>query len=435
MYDIAIIGGGPVGLAAAAHAIARGLAPVVFEQGDAAGHAVRHWAHVPMFSNWALNVDQAAARLLAPTGWKAPAPDDHPTGGDLVARYLDPLVHSTPVGQALRLGATVTAVTRAGVDKVKTDGRDTRPFELVVQHGASEARIHTRAVIDASGTWFTPNPAGANGVAAAGEAAARSRLRTGMPDVLGADRARYAGRRVAVLGGGHSAVGTILDLARLAAEVPGTEIVWLYRGDDVRKTFGGRAADQLAARGALGSAIAATVADGPVRVETEFRLTAVDGSGPRLRLVSGTGCGARIVEADELVVATGFRPDLSLLREVRTDLDPALECPRALAPLIDPNVHSCGTVRPHGADVLAQPDAGLYIAGMKSYGRAPTFLLATGYEQVRSIVAAIAGDAAAAGRVELVLPETGVCSGRPRPAETRTQACCTPSTASLAEVG
>jgi hypothetical protein len=113
---------------------------------------------------------------------------------------------------------------------------------------------------------------------------------------------------------------------------------------------------------------------------------------------------------DEIVAATGFRPDWSLLSEVRLDLDPAVESPRALAPLIDPNVHSCGTVPPHGAEELKQPEADLYIVGMKSYGRAPTFLMRTGYEQVRSVVSAIAGDWDSARRVELVLPETGVCS-------------------------
>src|SRR3546814_3202733 len=62
---------------------------------------------------------------------------------------------------------------------------------------------------------------------------------------------------------------------------------------------------------------------------------------------------------------------------------------------------------------LAQPDTGFYIAGIKSYGRAPTFLMATGYEQVRSIAAALAGDMTAADDVQLDLPETGVCSSDP----------------------
>jgi hypothetical protein len=114
-----------------------------------------------------------------------------------------------------------------------------------------------------------------------------------------------------------------------------------------------------------------------------------------------------------MIVATGFRPDVAMLREVRLSLDPWLECAAKIGPLIDPNIHSCGTVRPHGAMELAHPETDFYIAGIKSYGRAPTFLLATGHEQVRSITAALAGDREAASRVELELPETGVCSSRP----------------------
>ena len=149
---------------------------------------------------------------------------------------------------------------------------------------------------------------------------------------------------------------------------------------------------------------------GHIRAVTGFRTAAVhrqtDG-----RVVLEAVDGRRLDPVDEVVVVTGFRPDLSFLSEVRLDLDPVLQAPRALAPLIDPNVHSCGTVYPHGAVELAQPEPGVFLVGMKSYGRAPTFLALTGYEQVRSVAAAIAGDREAAERVELVLPETGVCSG------------------------
>jgi hypothetical protein len=163
------------------------------------------------------------------------------------------------------------------------------------------------------------------------------------------------------------------------------------------------------------------VRGGRIGVEPKFGLTHIAASGRKLRLGAGSACCGRHVEVDELIVATGFRPDLSYLRELRISLDPALECPPSLAPLIDPNLHSCGTVRPHGARELAQPEPGFYFAGMKSYGRAPTFLMMTGYEQVRSIVADIAGDREAAERVELVLPETGVCSG---PATSPAANCC-----------
>lgn len=403
---LAIVGAGPVGLAAAAHALERGLTPIVLERGPEAGHAIRQWAHVRMFSTWSLNIDAAAARLLRETGWTPPNPLDHPTGGDLLAHYVAPLAAVPALRAALRTSARVRSIGRRGLDKVKDAGRSARPFELVVDGPAGAYRVTADAVIDASGTWFQPNPAGSDGRAAPGEAENAERIAYAMPEIAGAARDAYAGKTVAVLGGGHSAIGTLIELDGIAGR-----IVWLYRGADLEKAFGGGGADKLAARGALGTTIAGLVRRGRIAAETEFRLAAIERAGGRLRLRAEDG---RAIEADRLIAATGFRPDLDMLREVRLDLDPALECPRALGPLIDPNLHSCGTVRPHGAKELAQPEAGFYLAGMKAYGRAPTFLLATGYEQVRSIVAALAGDTEAAAKVELVLPETGVCAG-PKP--------------------
>ncbi|MFA6965778.1 NAD(P)-binding domain-containing protein [Bosea sp. (in: a-proteobacteria)] len=418
---IAIIGAGPVGLAAAAHAIERGMTPLVLEQGPSVGHAVRQWAHVPMFSPWAFNIDAAAGRLLAATGWNRPAPDVYPTGGDLVGQYLAPLAERTTLRAAIHLDATVTAISRSGFDKVRTAGRERAPFALRYRNGAGDRTIMADAVIDTSGTWFSPNPAGAGGLPAIGETPARGRISHGMPDVLGAARSRYAGRGVAVLGGGHSAIGTLIAIAELEDTAPGTSIVWLYRGANLAKAFGGGAADQLSARGELGRRVGHLVESGRIAVQTDYRLERIEMQPAGLRLIADDG---RAVAADELVVATGFRPELGFLRELRVQLDPALECTPALAPLIDPNEHSCGTVRPHGAAELGHPEPGFYIAGMKSYGRAPTFLLATGHEQVRSIVAEIAGDHEAASRVELVLPETGVCSSTPGGAKTAASGCC-----------
>ncbi|MDK0291584.1 hypothetical protein LEL45_24165, partial [Salmonella enterica] len=113
---------------------------------------------------------------------------------------------------------------------------------------------------------------------------------------------------------------------------------------------------------------------------------------------------------DKIITNTGSRPDFSFLREIRLSIDAGTESVEALSPLIDPNLHSCGTVRPHGEEILRQPEKNFYIVGMKSYGRAPTFLMATGYEQIRSIVAYLTGDIEASKKVELELPETGVCS-------------------------
>jgi thioredoxin reductase len=420
---VAIIGAGPTGLAAAAHALERNLRPIVLEAGPNVGHAVRQWSHVRMFSPWRYNVDAASGRLLQEAGWNSPDPDHYPTGGELAERYLDPLASRTRLAAHIRTDARVIAIARSGIDKVKTAGRKAAPFEIRYRNGQGPSTLLADAVIDASGTWYSPNPAGTNGLPALGEAEHAHRIAYGMPDVVGAARARYAGKVVAVLGAGHSAAGAIIDLARLKQEAPATEVIWLLRGDRPEKSYGGGANDQLAARGQLGQQLARVVEQGGVRVETGFRVTHVTESNGKLRLGAGSACCGRHVLADELVVATGFRPDLSFLRELRIALDPALECPPALAPLIDPNEHSCGTVRPHGARELAQPEPGFYIAGMKSYGRAPTFLMMTGYEQVRSIVADIAGDRDAAERVELVLPETGVCS-RPILEDDRAEGCC-----------
>jgi hypothetical protein len=419
--SVAIIGAGPVGLAAAAHVLERGLRPIVLETGGSVGHSVRQWGHVQLFSPWEYNIDRAAARLLAGSGWNSPAPDQYPTGAELVERYLEPLAIRTGLADHIHTSSRVTGISRAGFDKLKTKGREAAPFEIRYQNGKGPTVVKSDAVIDASGTWHSPNPAGANGLPAIGEAEAADKIAYGMPDVLGKDRARYAGKTVAVLGAGHSAIGTLIDLARLAAEVPETQPVWLLRGNDPAKAFGGGANDKLVARGELGAAFAALVAAGRIKVESEFRVSHLGHDGPRLVVATGAGSCCRQVAVDELIVATGFRPDLALVRELRIQLDPAIECPVALAPLIDPNEHSCGTVRPHGARELAQDEPGFYFAGMKSYGRAPTFLMLTGYEQVRSIAAEIAGDHAAAGRVELVLPETGVCS---RSAAPDASNCC-----------
>lgn len=408
--NVAIIGAGPVGLAAAAHLLERGLNPVVLEAGSAAGHAVRQWKHVQLFSPWEYNVDRAAERLLSSAGWNSPDPHIYPTGQELLEHYLDPLATRTVLKDIIRMSSRVTAISRAGYDKAKTKGREGASFEIRYQNGTGPETLRADAIIDTSGTWSTPNPAGANGLAAMGEREAAHRIVYAMPDIRGVQRARYADKTVAVLGAGHSAIGTLMELARLHDEAPGTEIIWLLRGSNPSKAFGGGANDKLAARGELGSAFATIVAAGKVRVEPDFGVTHISAIGEQLRIGAGSACCGRHIVADELIVATGFRPDLSFLGELRLGLDPAIDAPMALAPLIDPNEHSCGTVRPHGARELAQPEPGLYLAGMKSYGRAPTFLMITGYEQVRSIAADIAGDKEAAARVELELPETGVCT-------------------------
>ncbi|MDK1342033.1 NAD(P)-binding domain-containing protein [Streptomyces sp. 378] len=406
---VVVIGAGPSGLAAAAHLIERGIEPLVLEAGPSAGTAVRDWSHVRLFSPWSEVTDPAAEKLLAPTGWVRPDGATYPTGGDWAERYLQPLADI--LGDKIRYGATVTGVARAGRDRIVDAGREEQPFTVHIRTAQeSEQRITARVVIDASGTWSTPSPIGADGLSALGEKTAADRISYRVPDLKKPSvRARYAGKRTAVVGSGASAFTALAYLADLAKEADGTHAVWILRRGIGASTYGGGEADQLPARGALGLRAKAAVEDGHASAVTGFRTESVGRDGDRLVLVAEDG--HRLDPVDEVIVLTGFRPDLSFLSEVRLGLDERLQAPTALAPLIDPNVHSCGTVYPHGVNELSHPEQGIYLVGMKSYGRAPTFLAMTGYEQVRSITAALAGDREAAERVELTLPETGVCGG------------------------
>ncbi|MFG2568151.1 NAD(P)-binding domain-containing protein [Streptomyces sp. NPDC048567] len=428
---VVVIGAGPAGLAAAAHLVDQGIEPLVLEAGPAAGAAVREWSHVRLFSTWGEVVDPAAEKLLAPTGWTRPDSATYPSGGDWAESYLLPLADA--LGDRVRTGATVTGVSRTGRDRIVDADREQQPFVVHVTHAdGREERLFARAVIDASGTWATPSPAGGSGLPALGEKAAADRITYRVPDLKDqAIRARYAGKRTAVIGSGASAFTALAYLADLAKsdDGTGTKGVWILRRGISGSTFGGGTADQLPARGALGLAAKAAVDEGHADAVTGFRTEAIERADDG-RLVLVGEDGRRLDPVDEVIVLTGFRPDLSFLDELRLRLDERLQAPVELAPLIDPNQHSCGTVYPHGHRELSHPEQGVYLVGMKSYGRAPTFLAMTGYEQVRSVAAAIAGDLDAADRVELTLPETGVCGGAglfDAPEADQGGGCCAPA--------
>ena len=441
---IAIIGAGPVGLAAAAHVLSQGETPLVIEAGPSVGTSVRAWGHVRLFSPWRYLIDREAASLLETVGWNAPHPDAYPTGHELVEDYLLSLAAVPQMQAHLLFRSRVLSITRQNMDKMKTSGREQSPFVLRIRTDDGEERnILARAVIDASGTYEQPNPLGANGTYALGERALSEAIFYGIPDVRGQHRTRYAGKRVLVVGSGHSAFNALLDLASLAEKEPSTQVTWAIRRHDIGQMFGGGESDGLPARGQLGSRIQDMVESGRIRL---VRGVSIEALARTHKGISIVGEEERIGPVDEVIATTGFRPDLSLFRELRVALDPSVESPVALAPLIDPNVHSCGTVPPHGVDELSHPEENFYIVGMKSYGRAPTFLTLTGYEQVRSIIAALVGDWDAARRVELELPETGVCStdaggscGVPSKdggAEgAQSASCCTPPARQLVTLG
>lgn len=409
---VAVIGAGPVGLAAAARLLERGMTPLVLEAGRSVGAHLLDYGHVRLFSPWRYNVDSAVAEQLQAHGWSAPDPEVLPLAKEVVEKVLQPYASLPSVAPTIHLRTKVLWISREGFDKVKTPGREKAPFVIRAVHAGEPVSYRVSAVLDATGTWSQPNPMGANGLAASGEQELSEVIFYGVPDVLGRDRGRYAGKKTLVVGGGHSAVNALLDLAELACDEPATAIVWALRSKDTTRVLGGGEADGLPARGELGLRLKALLDAGRLQVAAGMRIERVSDSAGSLIVEGWDGEGRHVAlqAIDEIICATGQRPDLGMTSELRLRLDPWLESTEALGPLIDPNLHSCGTVRPHGHRELGHPEPGFYTLGVKSYGRAPTFLMATGFEQARSVVAALAGDLEAADRVELVLPETGVCS-------------------------
>ncbi|NBC67066.1 MAG: NAD(P)-binding domain-containing protein [Bacteroidetes bacterium] len=428
---IAIIGAGPVGLAAAAHIIDRGLKPIIFEAGSEAGYAIRQWEHVRLFSPWKYNTDRAAEKILKDHAWEEPDAEQLPTGKEFLDEYLTPLSKTTELSEHIKYKSKVTAVTRLHTDKVKTSGRETLPYVLKVETDKKTEFVHASAVIDTSGTWFNPNPIGSGGIKADGEDTFSENITYGIPNVLGKHKKKFEGKTIAVVGSGHSAMQVIIDLIALQESSAETTIKWIMRKTDLTNVFGGGDDDALPARGELGIKARNAVESGRLELVTPFlinKLRTTEHDPSLLRVYGLKNNIEDFIEVEEIIATTGFRPNLEMLREVRTNMDPSLESVADIATMIDPNIHSCGTVPPHGVEELKHDDENFFIAGMKSYGRAPTFLMATGYEQVRSIVAYLDGDLEAANRIELDLPETGVCSSN---LSLNGSSCCEPSSENL----
>ena len=402
-----VVGAGPIGLAAAAHLLERGLDPLVLEAGPQPPPRCARGAHVRLFSTWAELVDPAAEKLLAPTGWTAPTGDRYPTGGDW-ADALPPAARRRPrrPGPLRRHGhrrrprrprprSSTPAATssRSPCTSAHADGtRGAAPGPRRRSTPPAPGPPPTRSAATATRPSASRPPPSASPTASPTSTTRRTRpLRA-----AGAPRS--------------SAPAPPPSPPSPASPTwprrePGTTAVWVLRRGVVGSTFGGGDADQLPARGALGPAAAQGRRGRPRRGRHRLphrrrRARRRRRAGAWPYLVSEDG--RRLDPVDEVIVLTGFRPDHSFLSELRLSLDDRLQAPVALAPLIDPNVHSCGTVYPHGADELSHPEEGVYLVGMKSYGRAPTFLAMTGYEQVRSVAAALAGDheAAEPGRAD-----------------------------------
>ena len=402
---IAILGAGPIGLEAALAAAEAGYPFTVYERGAGAADHVRSWGHVRLFSPWDLDVSPRARRALAAAGREVPAGDDCPTGGELIARLLEPLAALPSLAPNLRYHSRVVAVGRRGLlkhEEIASAARAARPFRLLVEvagevagealggDGGGERWEEADAVLDCTGTWGQPNRLGDGGLPAPGEAALDGEVRRHPPD-LAAERGAWAGRTILLAGAGHSAQTAAVELARLAAEAPGTKVVWVLRHGarwSVDET------DPLPERGRLGRearALAAGASPAVEVVEGVVEALAPGDAGLRVTLRRAGG-GFEERWCDRLLSLTGYVGDHGLYRQLQVHQCYATEGPMKLsAALLGAGAGAdCLAAGAPGADTLVNPEPGFFILGVKSYGRNTTFLLRGGWQQVDDVFGLLA---------------------------------------------
>jgi len=394
---LAIVGAGPIGLEASLAALDAGFDVHVFERGEPGAH-VMAWGHVRMFTPWRMNLGPASLAHLERGGWSAPDPGACPTGAEFVERCLQPLARLPELKDRIHTHAQVVHIGRRGLlkgDSPPGGGRREQPFRLLVRDpGGRENFLHAHSAIDASGVFGQPNWAGDGGIPARSELYLAPQLSYFPDDVMGLARERYASKRVLVVGGGTSAATTVAALARLAGEAPGTHVVWATRRP-LDQLLPPIANDPLSERHTL-YARARAMARGEDGAVTPIGGACIEGfefnsATHRYRVTLTIGGQPRVEEVDRIIVNAGFGPDDSLYRELQVHECYASRGPMKLsAALLGTEATDCLTTPAFGADVLANPEPDFFILGHKSYGRNPSFLLETGFRQVKEVVATMA---------------------------------------------
>jgi len=390
--SVAVLGAGPIGLEAALYARACDFPVTVYEAG-AVGEHVRRWHQVRLFTPWRMNTSPLGRRRLLETDtWtETPNLDVCPTGEALVSRYLEPLAALPELAPAVRPGCRIAGISRGDQLKGEAIGAPERGgprFRLLVDGPGGERVDEADIVLDATGVFGQANALGAGGIPAPGERDAAGRILTGLPDVAGRDLEAVRDRDVLVVGGGLSAATTICALA----EAPVRSVTWATRaGSPPLAEIPG---DSLPARLDLVRRANALAADEGVRHLGEASVREIREHAGTLRVELSVGAETVSWEGDRIIAQTGFRPDLSITRELQVHHCWASEAPmRLAAALLGAEGGDCMTQTSHGADSLRNPEPDFFVLGAKSYGRNSRFLLSIGREQIRDAFRLITGDA------------------------------------------
>lgn len=395
---LVIIGAGPIGLESALEGLARGWEVQVFESGPEAGAAVHRWRHVPLFTPWSLMRGPRGQDLAASMHLELQADDAPLTGGDLLDKYLLPLAVSEKLADLIHTNCRVLNIARSQTRKTERIGDPDRlldPFLVHVLDGDQEEQlVEADAVLDCTGISTEHNALGPGGGTVPGERRLRAQGEEAgfiqrIPDLADDDRSRFAGKRVLLLGGGHSVANALLGFEQLVQSSPETRVVWAWRGAKI--PFQPDPADALPKRHELEQRVFAIAENPPawLTVLPQRGVRAIefdDGSAtaPWTGRVRLQGVQQQtVLEVDLLLALIGNRPDLSLSRELQVHTCYATEGPMALAAtLIASGTGDCMNQPATGPGVLATTEPGFFILGHKSYGRTPAFLLRDGYRQI-----------------------------------------------------
>jgi thioredoxin reductase len=345
---LAILGGGPTGVEAAVAAAERGYDVHLFERG-AIGDAMRKWSHVHMFSPFEMNASELGRRKVHAEVGTLPNDMALLTGGQFATEYLEPL--AATLGDRVRTFTEVLGIARTGVLKGELIGEPARmesPFRLLLHRGREEWNETADLIFDCTGTFATPNPLGDGGLNAVGERLCVERIEYGIPDVA---TNAYLGKRVLVVGCGHSAASVVRNLAALA----GTRVIWLKRRNEV-PPCAPIENDVLPARSELIDCANELVASGGVEFRPGCRVLAVARvrGGVEVRLATPDGETTEVV--DRIVGATGFRPNLELARELQAKTCYATEGTFNLAAaLLGEKGGDCLSIGGFGPETLQHP--------------------------------------------------------------------------------
>jgi thioredoxin reductase len=381
-----VIGAGPMGFETALRALDRGFEVTMLEAGRI-GENIRQWQHVRFFSPFGMNISPRVRQALY--GNKLPTDEAILTGGDFVETVLQPLSRLPQLEGKIHLGQRVVSIARSGLGKMGLPNhplRTERPLRILTEEIEGRERIiEADLVFDASGVYGQPNWAGASGMPALGERHLGKRIVRHLRDFDGSEFQRYAGKKILLIGHGHSAAHAAVTLNNIIKREPSTQVIWAVRTDRAKPILE-VPDDPLPERNKVAQA-ANEIAKAPsknLRILRRAVLEALVEVRNSLKVTLKVWRNFEEFEVEEIIALTGYRPNLEMLRELTAEFSGVSEGPAGLYRALT-NITDCLAKIEINPKDLQTGEPNFFSVGVKSYGRNPGFLLKSGEEQLEAV--------------------------------------------------